>query len=63
MNFVQYIGFKLDTAIEMLKNPEKSRDECMCYLMGFKKELFKTEKVVIDTSTSCEEIEQFNLLS
>lgn len=48
MNLVQYIAFRLDEAIEMLMNSGKSKDECACYLMDFKRQLFKPEEVIVD---------------
>lgn len=47
MNLVQYIGFRLDEAIGMLMSG-KSKDECPCYLMDFKKQLFGRDEVIID---------------
>lgn len=47
MNLVQYIGFRLDEAIEMLLSG-KSNDECACYLIDFKKQLFGRDDVIID---------------
>lgn len=46
MNLVQYIGFRLDEAIEMLM-AGKSKDECACYLMNFKKQLFRQDEVIV----------------
>ena len=48
MNLLQYINFRLDEAIEMLQNQGKTRDECAVYLMDFKKQLIKPEKIIVD---------------
>lgn len=48
MNAIQYIGFRLDIAIEMLLDGKKSKDEVACYLMDFKKQLFKPEEMIVD---------------
>lgn len=47
MNFVEYLLFKLDKAIEMLMGNEKSKTECALFLLNFKKELVNPEKEIV----------------
>lgn len=47
MKLIEYIGYRLDTAVEML-NQGKPRDECACYLMNLKKDLLGKEKIIVD---------------
>lgn len=48
MRLVDYIGYSLDEAVKMLLDDGKSKDECACYLMDFKKQLFKPDEVIVD---------------
>lgn len=48
MRLVDYIGFKIDKAVMLLLDDGKSKDECACYLMDFKKQLFKPDEVIVD---------------
>lgn len=48
MNLIQYIAFRLDKAIEILMDENTTKTECALYLMDFKKQLFKPEKVIVD---------------
>ena len=47
MNFIEYLLFKLDEAIEMLMGGEKSKTDCALFLLKFKKELVKPEKEIV----------------